>query len=218
MTYAAPLKVTIRLTVYSQRPRDREQERPRHQGAGSLLRRNSADDGQRHVHHQRHRARHCLAVAPFAGRVLRARTGAGLFPRQDHSLSRKLGGVRVRQQEPAVCPYRPQAQILRLGVSARSRPEDRRADSARVLPRQQDQHQGQEAVLERRRRPDRPEALARHHRQGRRDRRGQGKKITPSLYQGNPEGQDRAGGNRGQRSGRRVCRRRRGRYDHRRSA
>ena len=73
MTYAAPLKVTIRLTVYSKDPEDAEEERPRHQGAGSLLRRNSADDRQRHLHHQRHRARHRFAVAPLARRVLRAR-------------------------------------------------------------------------------------------------------------------------------------------------
>ena len=41
-----------------QGPRDRRQDHPRHQGAGGLLRRHPADDGQRHVHHQRHRARH----------------------------------------------------------------------------------------------------------------------------------------------------------------
>ena len=41
-----------------QGPRDRRQDHPRHQGAGGLLRRHPADDGERHVHHQRHRARH----------------------------------------------------------------------------------------------------------------------------------------------------------------
>ena len=46
----------------------------------------------------------------------------------------------------------------------------------------------------------------------------QGKKITPSLYQGNPEGEDRAGGSRAERSRRRLRRRRRGRHVHRRSA
>ena len=129
--------------------RDAEEERPRYQGAGSLLRRNPADDGQRNVHHQRHRARHRFAVAPFARRVLRARSGAGLLPRQDHSLPRKLGGVRVRQQEHPLRPHRPQTQILRLGLPAGARLQDRRADSARVLPRQQDHHPGQEAALER---------------------------------------------------------------------
>ena len=73
MTYAAPLKVTIRLTVYDKDAGDRHQEHPRHQRTGSLLRRNSADDRERHVHHQRHRARHRQPVAPFARRVLRTR-------------------------------------------------------------------------------------------------------------------------------------------------
>ena len=219
MTYAAPLKVTIRLTVYAKDPETGRQERPRHQGAGSLLRRNSADDGQRHVHHQRHRARHRFAVAPFAGRVLRARAGAGLLPRQDHSLPRKLGGIRVRQQEPAVRPHRPQAQVLRLGVSARARAQDRRADSARVLPRQQDQHQGQEAVLEGGRRPDRAEALARHHRQGRRNRgRRRARRSPPRCIKEIQKAKIAAGGSRGQRSGRRLRRRRRGRHVDRRSA
>jgi DNA-directed RNA polymerase subunit beta len=44
MTYAAPLKVTIRLTVY-------DKDGSRYQGTGSVLRRNSADDRKRNVHH-----------------------------------------------------------------------------------------------------------------------------------------------------------------------
>ena len=80
MTYAAPLKVTIRLTVYDKDPETGRQDHPRHQGAGSLLRRNSADDRQRHLHHQRHRARHRQPVAPLAGRVLRdAQPAQGYF-------------------------------------------------------------------------------------------------------------------------------------------
>ena len=71
MTYAAPLKVTIRLTVYAKDRGNRPEERARHQRAGSLLRRNPADDEQWHVHHQWHRARDCQPVASFAGRVLR---------------------------------------------------------------------------------------------------------------------------------------------------
>ena len=49
--------------------RDRQQDHPRHQGAGSLLRRHSADDAERHVHRERHGARDRFAVAPLAGRV-----------------------------------------------------------------------------------------------------------------------------------------------------
>ena len=55
--------------------RDRRPVDPRRQGAGSLLRRDPADDRLRHVHHQRHRARHRLAAAPLARRVLRPRQG-----------------------------------------------------------------------------------------------------------------------------------------------
>ena len=43
------------------RPLDQERE-----GAGGLLRRDPADDPARHVHHQRHRARHRLPAAPLA--------------------------------------------------------------------------------------------------------------------------------------------------------
>ena len=135
MTYAAPLKVTIRLTVYDKDPetgnktiRDiKEQEV--FFGEIPLMTENGTFiiNGTERVI--------VSPVAPFARRVLRARAGAGLFPRQDHSLSRKLGGVRIRQQEPAVCPHRPQAQVLRHRVSARAGAEDRRGDSAGVLQR-----------------------------------------------------------------------------------
>ena len=70
MTYSAPLKVTIRLTIYDKDPGHRRENHSRHQGAGSFLRRYSADDRERHVHHQRYRTRHREPVAPFAGRVL----------------------------------------------------------------------------------------------------------------------------------------------------
>ena len=79
MTFAVPLKVTFRLFVYDQRPRDRRAHDARRQGGGGLLRRHPADDGQRHVHHQRHRARHRLAAPPEPGRVLH-QGGAALLP------------------------------------------------------------------------------------------------------------------------------------------
>ena len=71
MTYSAPLKVTMRLTIYDKDPETGNQDHSRHQGTGSFLRRHSADDRERHVHHQRHRARHRQPVAPFAWRVFR---------------------------------------------------------------------------------------------------------------------------------------------------
>ncbi len=66
--------------------RPQTEERPRHQGAGSLLRRNSADDEQRHVHHQRHRARHrsasCTVRPACSSSALRRRaiSSARSFP------------------------------------------------------------------------------------------------------------------------------------------
>ena len=53
MTYSAPLKVTIRLTIYDKDPETGAAVGARHQGAGSLLRRHSADDAERHVHRER---------------------------------------------------------------------------------------------------------------------------------------------------------------------
>ena len=130
MTYAAPLKVTIRLTVYDKDPetgnktiRDiKEQEVffgeiPLMTDNGTFI----INGTERVIVSQLHRS-----PGVFFERV----AGAGLLPRQDHSVPRKLGGVRVRQQEPAVRPHRPQAQILRHGVPARPRPEDRRGDPA----------------------------------------------------------------------------------------
>ena len=93
-----------------QGPRDRRQDHPRHQGAGGLLRRHPADDRERHVHHQRHRARHRVAAAPLAGRVLPLGRQDALR-RADHPVPRLVGGVRVRHEEPAVRPHRPQAEV-----------------------------------------------------------------------------------------------------------
>jgi hypothetical protein len=70
MTYSAPLKVTIRLKIYDKDPETGVEEPARHEGAGSLLRRHSADEPERHLHRQRHRARHRLAAAPLARRLL----------------------------------------------------------------------------------------------------------------------------------------------------
>ena len=171
-----------------------EEERPRHQGAGSLLRRNSADDGQRHVHHQRHRARHRVsqlhrspgvffervpAQGYFLGKIIPYR-GSWVEFEYDN---KNLLYVRIDRKRK----FYGSVFLRALGL------EDRRADPARVLPRQQDQHQGQEAVLERGRGPHRPEAFPRHQHQGRRDRgRRRARRSPPALMQGNPEGQDRS--------------------------
>ena len=70
MTYSAPLKVTVRLTIYDKDPetgnktiRDiKEQEV--FFGDIPLM------TPERHLHRQRHRARHRFAVASFARRLL----------------------------------------------------------------------------------------------------------------------------------------------------
>ena len=91
MTYSAPLKVTMRLTIF-----DKDAE------TGNKTIRDIKEQevffgdvplmtAERHVHHQRHRARHRQPVAPFARRLLRDGEQPHLLPRQDHSLPRIVG-------------------------------------------------------------------------------------------------------------------------------
>ena len=77
LTYAAPLRVKVRLSCYDKEAAGRQEARQGRARAGGLPRRTAADDRQRHLRHQRHRAGHRLPAAPFARRVLRPR------PRQD---------------------------------------------------------------------------------------------------------------------------------------
>ena len=101
MTYAAPLKVTIRLTVYDKDAETGQKsirdikEQEVFFGEIPLMTENGTFiiNGTERVI--------VSPVTPFAGRVLRTRGGPGLLPRQDHSVPRKLGGIRIRQQEPA---------------------------------------------------------------------------------------------------------------------
>ncbi len=98
------------------RRRDRRQVGQGHQGAGCLHGRHSAHDQQRHLHRQRHRARHRLADASLARRVLRSRQGQDPFVgqaavcRPHHSLSRLLARHRVRRQGHRLCARRPPPQ------------------------------------------------------------------------------------------------------------
>ena len=100
-----------------------DQER---QGAGSLLRRDSADDRQRHLHGQRDRARHRVAAPSLARSVLRARQGPHPFDRQavvlgaHHSLSRKLDRFRIRPARRALCAHRSAPQVSRDRAAARA--------------------------------------------------------------------------------------------------
>ena len=107
ITFAAPLKVTLRLVGLGRRRGHRRALDPRHQGARRLHGRHAADDEERHLHHQRHRARHRLADAPLARRVLRPRQGQDPFlgqisvRRARHPLSRLLARFRIRRQGPS---------------------------------------------------------------------------------------------------------------------
>ena len=98
------------------RPGDRREVGQGYQGAGRLHGRHAAHDGQRHLHHQRHRARHRLADAPLAGRLLRPRQGQDAFLRQaalrgaHHPLSRLLARHRVRRQGHRARAHRPAPQ------------------------------------------------------------------------------------------------------------
>jgi DNA-directed RNA polymerase subunit beta len=82
MTFAAPLKVTLRLIVF---------EVDEDTGAKSVKDIKEQDvymgdmpfmTDERHFHRQRHRARHRLADAPLARRVLRSRQGQDALLRQ----------------------------------------------------------------------------------------------------------------------------------------
>ena len=190
-----------------QGPRDRGQDHPRHQGAGGLLRRHPADDGQRHVHHQRHRARHRLAAPPLAGRLLPLRRQDALH-RADHPVSRLVGGVRVRHQEPALRPHRPQAEVPRHGVPARPRAARRRRDHPQLLHRRQaDPEERRHPVGGRRQHPGAARRQGHHRRQrGRHPRRPQDHLERAG---GAEEGGRRSGRDRRRRARRRLRRRRR---------
>ena len=175
MTFAAPLKVKLRLIVF-----DVNEET----GAKSIKDVKEQDvymgdmpfmTLERHLHHQRHRARHRLPDAPLAGRVLRprqgqdARLGQAPVRRPHHPLSRLLARLRVRRQGHRLRAHRPAPQAAGDDAALCARPR-RRGDPVDVL--QDDRRQGEQARLEGavRRRED-----ARHDADGRPDRRQVGR-------------------------------------------
>ena len=148
MTYSAPLKVTIRLKIYDKDPetgvkslRDMKEQEVFF-GDIPLMSR------QRHLHRQRHRARHRLAAAPLARRLLRDGEQPHLLPRQDHSVPRLVGGVRVRPEEHALRPHRPQAQVPRHHLPARARPAHGRGNPQDLLHGRHHQREGRQAALD----------------------------------------------------------------------
>ena len=104
LTYAAPLRVKVRLIVLDKEAAGRQEARQGRARAGGLPRRPAADDRQRHLRHQRHRACHRVAAASFARRVLRPRPrqepqlGQAAVLRAHHSLSRLVARLRVRPE------------------------------------------------------------------------------------------------------------------------
>ena len=127
MTYAVPLKVTIRLVVWNKDPetgvktiRDiKEQEV--YFGDIPLM----TDNGTFIINGTERVI--VVAAPPLAGRVLPLGRQDALH-RADHPVPRLLGGVRVRREEPALRPHRPQAEVPRDGVPARARAARRRRD------------------------------------------------------------------------------------------
>jgi large subunit ribosomal protein L7/L12 len=109
-----------------------QQGRQGRQGAGGLHGRYAADDRDRHLHHQRHRARHRLPAAPLAGRVLRPRQGQDAFVRQaavlgaGDPLPRFLARFRVRSEGQRVRAHRPPPQAAGDHSAARARLQHRR--------------------------------------------------------------------------------------------
>ena len=139
LTYAAPLRVKVRLVVY-----DKETSTPTKKTVKDIreqevyLGEMPLDDRQRHVRRQRHRARHRLPAAPLARRVLRSRPrqdaqlGQAAVLRAHHSLPRLVARFRVRSEGLCVCAYRPAPQAAGHDHPARSRLH-RGADARHVL-------------------------------------------------------------------------------------
>ena len=134
MTYAVPLKVTIRLVVWNKDPetgvktiRDiKEQEV--YFGDIPLMTDNGTfiiNGTERVIVCQLHRSPGAFFHSEDKTPLRRA----------DHPVPRLVGRVRVRREEPALRPHRPQAQVPRLGVPARPRAARRRRDHPRLLQR-----------------------------------------------------------------------------------
>ena len=127
LTYAAPLRVKVRLVVLDKEASGAKKPVKDVREQEVYLGRAAADDRQRHVHHQRHRARHRLAAAPQPRRVLRSRSRQDAFVgqtavlRAHHSLSRLLAGLRVRPEGLRVRAHRPPPQTAGDHHSARAR-------------------------------------------------------------------------------------------------
>ena len=207
-----------------QGPRDRRQDHPRHQGAGGLLRRHPADDRERHVHHQRHRARHRQPAAPLAGRVLPPGRQDALR-RADHSVPRLVGGVRVRPRRTcstsastasasswARCSCAP---------SACAPPKTFSGPSTRSIVCAVNDKKLYWTLDPASEKPTNLLGMKLAHSikyKSGEEIAHSGRKINAADPEGHPEGEDHRNRSRRHRARRRLGRRRRGRHHHRRSA
>ena len=177
MTYAVPLKVTIRRVVWNKiwhsvkTIRDIEEQESCF-GDIPLM----TDNGTFIINGT---GASSSAAPPLAGRLLPLGRQDALR-RADHPVSRLVGGVRVRPEEPALRPHRSQAQVPGDGVPARARPARRRRDHPDLLlGRSHLAEPGASAAVGGLRQPGR--AARRSERQGRRLLDPSGKKITANA-------------------------------------
>ena len=162
MTFAVPLKVTIRLVVWNKDPetgaktiRDiKEQEV--YFGDIPLMTENGTfiiNGTERVIVSQLHRS-------PGAFFHSEDKT---LFVAQIIPVPRLVGRVRVRREEPAVCPHRPEAKVPGERLPARARPARPRRDHPELLHRRQDLPAEGLEVLGRQREPRRAASGQGHH-------------------------------------------------------
>ena len=129
-------------------PGNRRQVGQGHQGAGCLYGRHPVHDRERHLRHQRHRARDRLADAPLAGRLLRPRQGQDAFERQAavrrarDSVSRLVARFRIRRQGHHACPHRPSPQAAGDDAALCARPDAGRHPEEFLLQDRVQAHQG----------------------------------------------------------------------------
>ena len=201
MTYAVPLKVTIRLVVWNKDPetgvktiRDiKEQEV--YFGDIPLMTENGTfiiNGTERVIVSQLHRS---------PGRLLPLRRQDAVR-RADHPLPRLLGGVRVRHQEPALRADRSQAEVPGVGLPARPRPARGRRDHPHLLYRRSAAHQGRQALLGGQRQHRRPARRPGHRRAGRELHGPVGEEDHQERRRGAQARQRRSGRDLGRRAGR----------------
>ena len=195
MTFAVPLKVTIRLVVWDKDPdtqartiRDiKEQEV--YFGDIPLM----TDNGTFIINGTE---RVIVSPAPPLAGGLLLPAGEGALRGPDHPVPRELGGVRIRLQEPAARAHRPQAQVPGHRLPARHGAQDGRGDPEDLLQVGQDRRPRGQALLAVLGQPARPQAQQEHLRaQGRlRQARGAAARGQEDHRRRAPAAAQRGGG------------------------